>query len=55
MTTDLRSQVDWLAGEGFLAAAPDLYYWGGRMRCLFTTVREAMSGRGPIYEDFEAV
>jgi carboxymethylenebutenolidase len=55
MTTDARNQVDWLASEGYLAAAPDLYYWGGRMRCLFTTMRQAMSGEGSIYEDFETV
>lgn len=55
MTTDLRNQVDWLAGEGFLAAAPDLFYWGGRLRCMFTTVRQAMVGEGPIYEDFSTV
>jgi carboxymethylenebutenolidase len=55
MTTDLRNQVDWLASEGYLAAAPDLYYWGGRLRCLFSTVRQAGSGEGQIFDDFETV
>jgi carboxymethylenebutenolidase len=55
MTTDLRNQVDWLAGAGYLAAAPDLLYWGGRMRCLFTTMRQAMSGEGTVFVDFETV
>ena len=55
MTTDLRNQSDWLAGAGYLAAAPDLFYWGGRIRCLFTTMRQALSGEGQVFEDLEAV
>lgn len=55
MTTDLRNQVDWLASEGYLAAAPDLFYWGGLMRGLFATMRQAISGEGQAVADLEVV
>jgi carboxymethylenebutenolidase len=55
MTSDLKHQADWLAEEGFLAAAPDLYYWGGRIRCMFSTMRQGMSRQGDLFEDFEVV
>jgi carboxymethylenebutenolidase len=54
MSEDLRNQADWLAGEGFLAAAPDLYYWGSRLRCLWTIMREVTAGRGATVEDLDA-
>ena len=54
MSEDLRNQADWLAGEGLLAAAPDLYYWGSRLRCLWTIMREVTAGRGATVEDLDA-
>jgi carboxymethylenebutenolidase len=55
MTSDLRNQANWLAGEGYLAAAPDLYYWGRRVRCLFTLMRQALAREGGVFDDIEAV
>ena len=54
MTTDLRRQADWLAAAGYLALAPDLYYRGPRMRCLFATMRSAASRQGQAFDDLEA-
>ncbi len=55
MSHDLRNQADWLASEGFLAAAPDLYYWGSRLRCLWTIIRELNSGKGRTFDDLDSV
>jgi carboxymethylenebutenolidase len=54
MSHYLRNQADWLAGEGFLAAAPDLYYWGSRLRCLWTIMREVTAGTGRTVADIDA-
>lgn len=56
MTPDLQRQADWLAGEGFLAAAPDLFARGGpgRVRCLIAMIREVREKSGRSFDDIEA-
>ncbi len=53
VTTDLKNQANWLAGEGYLAVAPDLYYWGGRLRCMFSAMRQLSAREGDVFDDFE--
>jgi carboxymethylenebutenolidase len=55
MTSDLRNQADWLASEGYLAAAPDLFFRGNRASCLKTLFQDLRSGKGRTYDDVDAV
>jgi len=55
MSRDLKNQADWLASEGFLAAAPDLLHWGWKVTCLRSIAREFLVGKGRGFDDVQAV
>jgi carboxymethylenebutenolidase len=55
MTGDLRAQADWLAGAGYVAAAPDLFYWGRQMRCVRGIFRDLRARQGRSFDEIDAV
>jgi len=55
MTQDLRKQTDWMASEGFLAAAPNLFYWGGKVTCLRAIFRDALARKGRTFDEIDAL
>ncbi len=55
MSPDLRNHTDWLASEGFLAAAPNMFYRGGKISCLRSFMRDFAARRGRVYDEIEAI
>jgi len=54
MSQDHRNQADWLAQDGFLSLAVDLYYLGGFLRCIRAVARDLVARSGPAFDDVEA-
>jgi len=54
MSPDLRNQADWLASEGYLAVAPDLFFRGNKAMCLKTIFRDGLRGTGRTFDDLDA-
>jgi carboxymethylenebutenolidase len=51
---DLRRHADRFAAGGFVALAPNLYSWGGRLRCMRATFADLSARRGRAFDDVDA-
>lgn len=54
MTRDLRRHADRFAAGGYVALAPNLYSWGGRLGCIRATFADLSARRGRAFDDIDA-
>ena len=55
LTEVTREHADWLASEGFLAVAPDLFSWGSRLRCIRALMMDLSARKGAAFDDVNAI
>ncbi|TGD75698.1 dienelactone hydrolase family protein [Mangrovimicrobium sediminis] len=55
LTPVATGHADWLASEGFMAIAPDLYSWGGTLKCVKATMSDMLKGEGAAFDDIDTV
>ena len=51
---DLRRHADRFAANGYVALAPNLYSWGGRLRCVRATFAALGARQGRAFDDLDA-
>ncbi len=54
ISKDLRGQCDWLAREGFVAVAPDLFSRRSKAVCVVSAFRQLSTGKGELFDDLDA-
>lgn len=54
MTTDQKNHADWLADQGYLAVAPNLFYWGGKIKCVRSIFSQLTAREGRSFDDVES-
>jgi len=47
--------ADWMAHDGYLAVARNLFSWGGYIRCIRALMQDLTARRGPVFDDIDAV
>jgi carboxymethylenebutenolidase len=55
LTGITRGHADWIAEQGCLAVAPDLFSWGGRLRCIRGLMRDLSAHKGAAFDDVDSV
>ncbi|MGH8981480.1 MAG: dienelactone hydrolase family protein [Acidimicrobiales bacterium] len=55
MDDDVRRQADWLATAGFLAVAPDLFWWSNKVVCIRAVFKALRARSGRPFDDVESV
>ncbi|KVS67663.1 dienelactone hydrolase family protein [Burkholderia cepacia] len=55
LTETTRNHADWIANQGYLAVAPDLFSWGGRLRCIRSLMTDLAARKGAAFDDVDAV